>query len=136
MIQLIYISTSRTAIDQAMLDDILAASRRNNAQAGLTGLLLAGNRRFLQALEGPDLAVATTMRRIHSDPRHFAIVELGRRHIAEREFGGWEMDFRRGHDAAAGAALRESVEALVSGLPDANVRAQFTGFAQLHSQAA
>ena len=136
MIQLIYISTSRADISQATLDDILAASRRNNEQAGITGLLLAGSRRFLQALEGPDLAVAATLKRIAGDPRHFAIVELGRRHVGERAFGAWNMDFKRGNDAVAGAALRDSVDALVSGLPDANMRAQFNGFAQLHSQAA
>lgn len=136
MIQLIYISTARADISQDTLDDILAVSRRNNAQAGITGLLLAGNRRFLQALEGPDLAVAMTLKRIAADPRHFAIVELGRRHVDDRAFGAWSMDFKRGTDAVAGAALRDSVEALTGGLADANIRAQFNGFAQLHSQAA
>lgn len=136
MLQLIYISTSRVDITQPMLDDVLAASRRNNAQANVTGLLLAGNRRFLQALEGPDLAVLTTLKRISGDQRHFAIVELGRRAVDQREFGSWEMDFQRGNDAAAGAALRDSVEALVSNISNPNLRSQFTGFAALHSRAA
>lgn len=136
MLQLIYISTSRADITPATLEDILASSRRNNAGAGVTGLLVAGARRFLQALEGPELAVTTTLKRIGRDPRHFAIVELGRRMVDAREFGSWDMDFQRGTDAAAGAALRDSVDALVANLTSSNLRAQFTGFAALHSKAA
>ena len=137
MLQLVYISTSRApTITDDVLHPVLTASRRNNAAAGISGLLVAGGRRFLQALEGPREAVEATYERIKSDPRHFACVELARRTIESPEFGPWAMAFKPGDDADAGAKLRQAVDRLTSSLPDPNVRALFTGFAELHSQAA
>lgn len=137
MIQLVYISTARAlAIDDALLESVLSVSRRNNARMGLTGLLLAGGRRFLQALEGPRDAVEATYVKIKTDPRHFAFVELANKEISEPEFGAWAMAYSQGADPQASRALRTAVDALTRDLPDPNVRALFTGFAELHSQAA
>lgn len=137
MLQLVYISTSRApAIDQALLENILTVSRRNNEAAGLSGLLLAGGRRFLQALEGPEDAVHTTYAQIKADPRHFALVELANKRVDAPEFGRWAMAYQHGQDASGALALRETVERLTAMLPDPNVQALFTGFAELHTQAA
>lgn len=137
MLQLVYISTSRApSISDDLLNSVLTVSRRNNAAAGISGLLVAGGRRFLQALEGPRDVVEATYERIKGDDRHFAFVELARRPIETPEFGAWAMAFKPGDDADPGAALRHAVEKLTSNLPDPNVRALFTGFAELHSQAA
>ena len=79
MLTLVYISTARGEITPAMCEDILLASRRNNPANDITGLLVAGKKRFLQALEGPADQVRTTYARIAADPRHFACVALGER---------------------------------------------------------
>ncbi len=137
MRQLVYISTSRAkVIDDALLESILAASRRNNDAAGISGLLLAGGRRFLQALEGPDDAVAQTYARIKADPRHFAFVTLTDKPIEAPEFGSWSMAYTQGNDPRAARALRETVQRLTSTIPDRDVQALFTGFAELHGKAA
>lgn len=137
MLQLVYISTSRAlVIDEAMLESVLAVSRRNNEAAGISGLLLAGGRRFLQALEGPKEAVEETYARIKIDPRHFAFVELANRTVDAPEFGDWSMAYTQGRDPRAGQALRDTVERLTASLPDLDTRALFTGFADLHSKAA
>lgn len=137
MLQLVYISTSRApVIDDALLQDVLAVSRRNNSAAGISGLLLAGGRRFLQALEGPRGEVLRCYERIKQDPRHFAFVVLAERAIEVPEFGAWAMAHGQGRDPEAGAALRKAVDRLTADLPDPNVRALFTGFAELHSKAA
>jgi len=78
-----------------MLDSILAASRRNNEREGLTGLLVAGAKRFLQALEGPEQAVLDAYARIKSDPRHHAIVLLTGRAVERCDFGDWSMACER-----------------------------------------
>lgn len=126
MLQLIYISTARTgmAID---LDDILARSRRNNRRDGITGLLQAKGRRFLQALEGEAAQVEAAYARIAADPRHFAMVVLSRRTVASREFGDWAMAVDTG-----GGAIVEQVAALVEGAAP-NVRATFEGFAAMRA---
>lgn len=135
MLQIVYISTARQPASPAQLREILASSRRNNAKAGITGLLLAGGRRFLQALEGPDQEVLTTFDRIKADPRHFAVVALSIKTVQEREFGDWSMAFEEGGESEADD-LRASVAELVSTLEDRSLRSQFTGFAELHARAA
>jgi hypothetical protein len=135
MLQLVYISTSREAPGKAMLEDILGVSRRNNEAADVTGLLVAGGRRFLQALEGPDDAVLATFARIQADPRHRAIVSLSARSVTERAFGDWAMGFEAGGGRES-ADLRQVIEALVEPLADRNLVAQFRGFAELHARAA
>lgn len=137
MLQLVYISSARTVISEGTCADILAQSRTNNRRADITGLLVAGQRRFLQSLEGPTDAVRSTYTRILADPRHYACVLLGERYLDTRLFGDWAMGYcNGGRDAADGDGLQAIVEALVSPLKDANLRAQFTGFAQLQSRAA
>ena len=135
MLQLAYISSSRSPVDQALLDEILAVSRRNNERCGVTGLLVSGGKRFLQVLEGPDQAVLTAFARIQNDHRHFALVVLATRPVTERAFGGWSMAYHQGGAAAAGD-LVEVVEALSAGIEDPNLCAQFSGFARLHARAA
>ena len=135
MLQLVYISTGREIPTEEMLDSILAASRRNNRAIGVTGLLVVGGRRFLQALEGPEQAVLDTYGRIKLDERHRALVLLSCRTVGARAFGDWAMGFERGADAPDGD-LRQLIEGLTDRLADRNLRAQFRGFAELHARAA
>ena len=136
MFQLVYISTASQPITPGMLEDILAASRRNNAAAGVTGLLAAGGRRFLQALEGPEQAVLDAYARIKRDPRHRGFVLLTGRSSDRRAFGDWSMAFEAAAPAPDDAGLYEIVDALTAALPDKSLRAHFMGFAELHARAA
>ena len=135
MRQIVYISTAREPISDATCQQILAVSRRNNNAAGVTGLLVAGDKRFLQALEGPEAAVAATYARIAADPRHMACVVLSDRQVETRAFGDWAMGHASGRDSRAAASPTEIVESLVESLDDANLRAQFLGFAKLQAAA-
>ncbi|RST29446.1 BLUF domain-containing protein [Sphingomonas ginkgonis] len=134
-LRLVYISTMRRPLDEAECTQILAASRRNNGADGITGLLVAGGNRFLQLLEGPAAVVERCFHRIGRDPRHFAVVTLDRRETSERQCPDWAMGFLPGGCAADGASLGEIVEALVGPIADKNLKAQFTGFAQIQSAA-
>jgi hypothetical protein len=136
MFQLVYISTSREPIGPAMLEQILAASRRNNARHGVTGLLVAGERRFLQALEGPEQAVLDTYARIRTDKRHHALVLLTGRSVDVRAFGDWSMAHEQGDEAQNQPDLRATVDALTANLSDKSLRAHFLGFAELQGRAA
>jgi hypothetical protein len=135
MLQIVYISTARQPLTEAELQSVLAVSRRNNGAAGVSGLLIAGGRRFLQVLEGPEEAVAAAFDRIKADPRHFAVVVLSKKHVEAREFGDWTMGFEAG--GAGGAEdLKSIVEALIAPLQDKDLRAQFIGFAEINARAA
>jgi hypothetical protein len=132
LFQLVYISTARQSFCETDLEALLALARRNNRRLGVSGLLLFGGRRFLQALEGPEKAVQFIFDKIRADERHGAIVELTRRPVEARAFGDWDMAF----EPAGGGSLKAEVERLVGTLRDPNLRAQFTGFADLHGRAA
>lgn len=135
MLQLVYISTANLPVSEPVLEAILAASRRNNDKVGVTGLLVAGGRRFLQVLEGPGQAVLATYARIQTDPRHKAFVLLSCKQVEERSFGDWSMAFQAGGDPGR-TDLRETVTRLTDTLEDRTLRAHFTGFAELHAKAA
>ena len=136
MFQLVYISSAREPIDPEMLDSILASSRINNERNGVTGLLVAGTRRFLQALEGPEQAVLDTYARIRTDPRHHAFVLLTGRTIEQRAFGNWAMACERGSDGPESEPLLATVRRLTGELSDRTLRAHFIGFAELQGKPA
>lgn len=129
MIQLCYISTARPQVSWESVDEILSLSRRNNASARVTGLLLFNGKRFLQLLEGAPPLVEATYARILKDPRHFAVVKLSERTIGEREFGGWDMAFER-FAAERRDAISEKVAQLTQGASP-TVKALFTSYAAI-----
>ncbi len=133
MQRLLYISTARNPLTQSEIDEILRTSRRNNAAVGVTGLLVVGGRRFMQAIEGPDEAVERVYQRICADTRHYAVVMLAREPIERRRFDDWAMGYRAGGDPS-GTALPEVVRSLTATIEDANLRAYFTSFADLHAK--
>ena len=130
MRQLVYISTLRrgTSVDAGAL---LLQSRRNNARDRVTGLLFFDGKRFLQALEGSDVAVDAAFARIQEDQRHHALVVLSNRPIDQREFGEWAMAYAR--PGEADDSLRRVVQ-LSAGADDA-IRATFEGFAKVRRAA-
>ena len=131
MYRLCYISTARQPIDQSMCTSILDASRANNERDGITGLLIAGHRRFLQALEGPKPAVDTAFARIQRDPRHFACVPLAQREVPQREFPLWSMGFEQVDDRLAAISGPQLAASAVGRISDPDLRAQFEGFLTL-----
>ncbi len=137
MLQIVYISTARQPIGPSLCADILKTSRINNREDRISGLLVAGGRRFLQVLEGPAAEVRQTYARIAADSRHYACVILSERQIEARQFGEWAMGYTAGgREASDDSSLEEIVAALVAPVRDPDLRAQFTGFAQLQSRAA
>jgi hypothetical protein len=135
MHRLLYISTARHPMTGHELDVLLKLSRRNNAAVAITGLLVVGGRRFLQALEGPEAAVRATYERIGRDPRHFAVVKLADGPIAERAFAGWSMGYQPGATLTGASAVADDVAALVAPIADPVLRGYFTGFAERRAAA-
>jgi hypothetical protein len=135
MIRLLYISTSRQPVTPPMLADILRVSRRNNHPCGVTGLLVVGGKRFLQALEGPEDAVQATFDRIHKDPRHYALVQLARETVAKRSFPSWAMGAQAGQTPGESVTIDQAVNALIAPITDPTLRGYFTGFAERQAAA-
>ena len=92
MRQLLYVSTPTSELATSALDNILTASRANNALLGITGLLLHIDGGFLQMLEGEEATVNATFARIEDDYRHVIASILMRETITERFFENWSME--------------------------------------------
>lgn len=92
---LIYSSRVTTDLSDDDLIDLLATSRRNNDDLGLTGVLLYREGRFLQYLEGPRSALLDRVRIIAADERHTSFVTLLEEDIPQRLFPAWSMGFER-----------------------------------------
>jgi hypothetical protein len=133
LIRLIYISTARSELSAGELDGILRASRRNNAAVGVTGLLIVGGRRFLQALEGPADDVLQTYDRIKADARHFAAVTLDNRPISQRSFPGWAMGHQPSKALRGDGTLADDVAALITPIAEPTMHAYFAEFAKKHA---
>ena len=134
MLQLTYISTATAGTTQAMVDHILATSRRNNAAEGVTGLLLYDGYRFLQALEGEAAAVNRVYARVKADPRHRAVVLLSSAEVDRRSFGDWSMAAER-VAVAQGTTLEQLVGSLTAAVPDPSMRALFRSYAKVRAAA-
>jgi hypothetical protein len=134
MLQLTYISTARPELPPEAIDQILAASRRNNHADGISGLLLYDGYRFLQALEGDAARVHHTYERIKADSRHRALVLLASHEVTDRSFGHWSMASQR-VGISSGNTVAELVDSLTDEVVDPNMQALFRSFAQLRNAA-
>lgn len=75
------------------VDDIVASSRKNNAQRGLTGALLFTGEHFAQVLEGTAASIDQMMAQVTTDVRHDEIIMIAREPIVTRRFGEWSMAY-------------------------------------------
>jgi hypothetical protein len=96
----LYVSTAQVLFTPPRLNELLSASRVNNARQQITGLLLYRDGAFMQFLEGPMGAVERLFRRIKTDERHFAIVTIAEGAIAHRHFPDLPMGFHNLRDQA------------------------------------
>ena len=91
LVQLTYASRTAGIIGASDVKDILAASKRNNTQIGVTGALCLSNGIFLQQLEGDKVEVNALYHRILRDERHRDPAILDFAEITHRRFGTWSM---------------------------------------------
>jgi hypothetical protein len=91
--QVFYVSRAVTAFDDAQVQSILQAARRDNARLDVTGCLLFSGHCFAQVLEGAQPVVSALARRIAADPRHVGIRFLSQAHCDERDYADWAMGY-------------------------------------------
>jgi hypothetical protein len=93
VLSVVYSSTATSPFSASDLAALLTVSRRNNARAGVTGMLLSRGDRFLQVLEGPEDEVEDTMMRISADSGHRDVRILLQGPVEQRQFPDWTMSF-------------------------------------------
>ena len=88
--RVVYVS-EKTDVSDTTLKDIIASSKKNNPEEGVTGCLLSGSNTFLQLLEGPTDFIDTLYSKISKDNRHENVATLCDENIDERLFLSWSM---------------------------------------------
>ena len=92
--RLVYVSRWANVLGEdgeAAVCRIVAASMGKNRLMDVTGLLLAHEGWFIQALEGPEAGVAALMSTIARDPRHRSLRVLIQGEAEGRMFQDWNM---------------------------------------------
>ncbi len=135
MRQFIYFSTAAGRQDAAITGHILATSRKRNLEDGVTGLLVAGGHRYLQVIEGPEIAVHATTTRIRRDPRHQSMTVLVDRAIKQRDFEAWSMAFRAEPALGDFAIFEDLVEQMCEQIVEPGLRERIKRFSQNFSTA-
>ena len=91
--QVFYVSRATTAFDNAQVQSILQASRRQNARLDVTGCLLFSGHCFAQVLEGRQTVVSALARKIAADPRHVGVRVVSETQRDERDYADWAMGY-------------------------------------------
>lgn len=91
---LVYVSSAVRPFTRPDLEDLLATSRENNAELGITGMLLYKDGNFMQVLEGEEEPVRALYDKIGDDLRHRGEITLREGFTEGRQFPDWSMGFR------------------------------------------
>lgn len=92
--QLIYMSVSAKELSSEDLEQILNASRRNNIEKNVTGLLVVKGKTFLQVLEGESETIKPLFQKLKEDQRHRDISIISWEVTEKRDFPQWSMGFK------------------------------------------
>lgn len=115
--RLMYVSSGVRLFGDNELAELLAVARRNNAQLGISGMLLYLDGNFLQVLEGNEPDVRRLFATIGQDVRHRGLIVLLSQSIETRAFPDWSMGFFHPEPAPDNERLfhltRESLRARV-----------------------
>ena len=91
---LVYVSSAVRLFSAEDLRALPETCRKNNAELGVTGMLLYKDGNFMQVLEGDEEAVRGLYARIAADPRHRGEITLQEGFAEGRQFPDWSMGFR------------------------------------------
>ena len=135
MQQLLYVSVARTRLNPQAVMQLVSSSRRRNGLHGITGTLVSSRYHFFQLLEGEGADIETIFGAIRQDPRHRAVLQLGRRHTLTRllpdEHMGYSWADRDDRNAHLGAAVTNMVRAIA----DDDLRVALSRFARIEQLA-
>jgi hypothetical protein len=93
--RMVYTSARSTKCNDDCVEDILRKARKNNAALNVTGLLIHTKDRFLQILEGSEKNVQFLYDKIQLDDRHGGSSVRFFEPVAKREFGEWNMAYKK-----------------------------------------
>jgi hypothetical protein len=94
MHHIIYLSWASAPLTDDQLQELLRVARRHNKQLNVTGIMVYGNERFMQVLEGEEATVRALYEHIKLDARHHHVIAYADKPITHRAFAEWTMAFQ------------------------------------------
>jgi len=117
---LTYTSLASFDLISSDLEEIHRTALRRNALDGVTGLLVFNGLRFLQIVEGDDVAVDELVERLRRDPRHSSLEVRAESRIDRRSFPDWSMELVK--VSASYFEAKETIRAHIPSTVDEGVR--------------
>ena len=117
----VYTSLAVEPLSPKEMEQLLAVSRRNNAEQGITGLLLHQGDMFIQLLEGPIEATSQLLKKIAKDPRHKEFRMIHQTSIEHERYSSWEMAYS--NEADVGFGWTNALLAIAQSRNEAEVQA-------------
>lgn len=109
LIQLIYTSHHNN-ISEKEINSLLYQSRINNAEKGITGILLRIENLFLQVLEGEKEVVLELFNKVKNDKRHKHCIMFSQTEIKTRQFSQWAMGYKTTKYSICSELIHETVK--------------------------
>ena len=94
MFFLVYVSSATRPFSREDLRVLLETCWKNNAELGVTEMLLYKDGNFIRVLEGDEGTVRGLYERIAADPRHGGEITLQQGFAEGRQFPDWSMGLR------------------------------------------
>ena len=90
---LCYVSTAAENLSLPEVEELLQTTTEKNNRNQITGILLFSNGNFFQVLEGEKKVVRNLFTVIQEDHRHYDLIPIFHKEIAEPSFNRYEGDF-------------------------------------------
>lgn len=88
-----YVSTAAKELTEQTIEATLNFSKNWNNDNKITGMLLFSEGNFFQVLEGDQKTLQDLFGRIQNDKRHYDIIKIFEKEVAEHAFDTYEVDF-------------------------------------------
>ena len=89
---LIYVSSAHHGMTHEAIHELVNDSAKRNHTIGVTGVMLYGNRHFMQLLEGDLHIVNALYQKIARDRRHHHVTRIAFYPVPTRQFPEWSMN--------------------------------------------
>lgn len=91
----VYVSEAKNHFDERQLVELADSAAENNKSLQVTGFLHFASGRFVQYLEGDQVAVKTILEKISQDTRHQVTATAWEQQLTKRRFPRWAMRWIR-----------------------------------------
>ncbi len=108
LVSMTYASRANPDVSAKDFNEILQQANENNAENGITGMLIFNKNYFLQTIEGPRAQINRLLYSLIADIRHHDLQVIETRELKHRDWAKWSMNYASPTQANAAIYLKYS----------------------------